>query len=123
MRAVLILVLLAVPLVLAAPVPKHKAFHRAFCRLQPQTVRAINESLVRWSVAQVLEDGKKLRSDTTVVETNIHHPTDSTLLADGARVLTRSLQRIAEECEAGALQVVDHARAVKRRVLEIHRSW
>ena len=53
---------------------------------------------------------------------DIHHPTDSSLLADGARVLTRSLKRLAEECTPGALKVVDHARAVKRRVLEIYRG-
>jgi IS5 family transposase len=39
--------------------------------------------------------GRKLRLDTTVVETNIHYPTDSNLLGDGVRVLTRALKRIA----------------------------
>jgi transposase, IS5 family len=37
--------------------------------------------------------GRKLRSDGTVVETNIHHPSDSSLLADSARVLGRTLGR------------------------------
>ena len=36
----------------SAPVPRHKAFHRAFCRLRAETVRAINELVVRWAVAQ-----------------------------------------------------------------------
>jgi hypothetical protein len=44
--------------------------------------------------AQHLIRGRRLRVDTTVVETNIHHPTDSTLLADGVRVLTRTLRRL-----------------------------
>jgi hypothetical protein len=35
--------------------------------------------------------GRRLRVDTAVVETNIHYPTDATLLADGVRVLTRTL--------------------------------
>ncbi len=38
--------------------------------------------------------GRKLRIDTTVVETNVHYPTDSSLLADGLRVLTRTMRRI-----------------------------
>ena len=64
----------------------------------------------------------KMRTDTTAVETNIHYPTDSSLLADGIRVLTRALKRISEGCQAGVLQVVDHHRAAKRRVLEICRA-
>jgi len=40
--------------------------------------------------------GRKMRLDTTVVETNIHYPTDSNLLGDGVRVLIRAMKRIAE---------------------------
>ena len=53
---------------------------------------------------------------------NIHYPTDSTLLGDGLRVLTRGLVRIAAECRRGAVDVVDHGRAVKHRLLEISRA-
>jgi transposase, IS5 family len=49
----------------------------------------------------------------------VHFPTDSTLLGDGIRVLSRSLKRIATECKSGALEVVNHGRAVKHRLLEI----
>jgi len=56
--------------------------------------------------------GRRLRVDTTVVETNIHYPTDATLLADGVRVLTRSLRRIGE-------RVRERTRSVARRVFEI----
>ena len=38
--------------------------------------------------------GRRFRIDTTVVETNVHYPTDSTLLQDGVRVLTRTMQRV-----------------------------
>jgi IS5 family transposase len=73
----------------AHPVPKHDAFHRAFCRLTPATVRALNDAVVQAAVALGLEDGARLRVDTTVVETDIHWPTDSALLWDVVRVLTR----------------------------------
>jgi IS5 family transposase len=56
--------------------------------------------------------GKRLRVDTTVVEINIHYPTDATLLADGVRVLTRTLRRLGE-------RVRERTRSVARRVLEI----
>jgi len=71
---------------------------------------------------QGVAQGQKLRVDTTAVESNIHHPTDSTLLGDGIRVLGRSLKRIAAECRSGALEVLHHGRAVKHRLLEISRA-
>ena len=63
-----------------APVPKHDAFQRGVVRLQPQTLVTVNDLLIRVAVKLGLEDGTKLRVDTTVVQTDIHHPTDSTLL-------------------------------------------
>src|SRR6266545_851356 len=75
-------------------VPRHDAFHRAFTRLTPATVRAINDAVVQAAVAAALEDGTKLRVDTTVVETNIHYPTDATLLWDCVRVVTRLVRRL-----------------------------
>lgn len=105
----------------SAPVPRHKAFHRAFCRLRPETVRAINELVVRWAVAQGLEDGQQLRGDTTVVETNIHFPTDSTLLWDSVRVLTRLVGRLHALLPAALPPVVDRTRSARRRMQEIQR--
>src|SRR5881397_4211454 len=64
-----------------------------------------------WGARRVVR-GRRLRVDTTVVETNIHYPTDATLLADGVRVLTRGLRRIGE-------RVRERTRSVARRVFEI----
>src|SRR6267378_1510777 len=77
------------------PVPKHDAFNRGFNRLTPQTLKAINDLVVQAAVGLGLEDGAKLRVDTTVVETDIHHPTDNTLLWDVVRVVTRLVGRLA----------------------------
>jgi transposase, IS5 family len=71
------------------PVPKDDAFNRAFNRLTPQTLQAVNALLVQAGVDLDLQDGQKLRVDTTVVQTDIHHPTDNTLLWDVVRVVTR----------------------------------
>jgi len=62
--------------------PRHDAFHRGFNRLTPETLKAINDLVVQAAVELGLEDGQKLRVDTTVVQTDIHHPTDNTLLWD-----------------------------------------
>jgi IS5 family transposase len=63
--------------------------------------------------------GWKLRVDTTVVETNVHYPTDSTLLCDGVRVLTRTLKKLKEEVGEGVVKVRDRSRAMARRVFEL----
>ena len=76
------------------PVPKHDAFNRAFNRLTPETLQAVNELVVQAAVDVGLEDGQRLRVDTTVVQTDIHHPTDSTLLWDVVRVVTRLVLRL-----------------------------
>jgi IS5 family transposase len=106
----------------ADPTPDFTTLSRNFALLGEGVMQAIHERIVLMGKANGVVAGAKLRVDTTVVETNIHHPTDSTLLADGVRVLTRTLKRIAKECEPATMAVVDHARAVKRRVLEITRA-
>ena len=83
------------------PVPRHDAFHRGFNRLTPETLKAINDLVVQAAVELGLEDGQKLRVDTTVVQTDIHHPTDNTLLWDVVRVVTRLIGRLAARWSAG----------------------
>jgi IS5 family transposase len=102
-------------------VPKHDAFHRAFRRLQPETLRTINERVVEAAVAQGLEDGKKLRADTTVVETDIHHPTDNKLVWDTVRVITRLVGRLKEFFSDGTVQFRNRTRSARRRAVEIER--
>jgi transposase, IS5 family len=61
-----------------------------------------------------------MRVDTTVVETNVHYPTDSSLLGDGSRVLTRTMKKVAKAKRSGLkAKVRDRMRSIKRRVLEI----
>jgi IS5 family transposase len=104
--------------------------YRAFCRIDGERVpdaktlirlaHLLDEPVLKDLLAQLVTlgrarrviQGRRLRIDTTVVETNIHYPTDATLLADGVRVLTRSLQRLGQ-------RVRQRARSVARRVFEI----
>src|SRR6201987_4927372 len=105
-----------------APVPKHDAFQRGFIRLTPQTLRAVNDLVVRAAVELGLEDGAKLRGDTTVVQTDIHHPTDNTLLWDVVRVVTRLVRRLAKALELRRIKgFCDRTRAARRRMYEIQR--
>jgi IS5 family transposase len=104
------------------PVPKHDAFNRGFNRLTPETLKAVNDLLVQAAVKLGLEDGAKLRVDTTVVETDIHHPTDNTLLWDVVRVLTRLVGRLAKALEVRRIKGFrDRRRSAHRRMYEIQR--
>jgi IS5 family transposase len=61
--------------------------------IQPQTLQAFNQRIMTLAIDSKLTHGRQLRMDGTVVETTIHHPTDSRLLADSVRVLGRNLTR------------------------------
>jgi IS5 family transposase len=105
----------------AQPVPEHHAFNRAFNRLTPAVLQFINELVVQAAVELGLEDGKRLRVDTTVVQTDVHHPTDSGLLWDTVRVITRLVQRLGEMIPRGIATFHNRSRAAKRRYQEIQR--
>jgi IS5 family transposase len=61
--------------------------------IQPETLHGLLDHVVQMARALKVTRGRQLRTDGTVVETNIHYPVDSTLLADGVRVLSRVVQR------------------------------
>jgi IS5 family transposase len=104
------------------PIPDFSSFSRTFGLFGTEGTAQIHQRVVQKARQAAIAEGKKLRTDTTAVETNIHHPTDSSLLSDSLRVLTRSLKRIATGCRGAQIEVVDHARAAKYRVLEICRA-
>jgi transposase, IS5 family len=102
-------------------VPQHQRFNEAFNLLTPETIKAVNDLVVKAAVELGLEDGSKLRNDTTVVQTNIHHPTDNTLLWDAVRVVTRSAERLFEAIERRIDGFHNRTRAARRRMQEIQR--
>src|ERR1035438_4297971 len=69
---------------------------KCFLAIRPETWKRINELLGQYGVAQGAVNPKVIRTDTTVVESNIHYPTDSSLLWDTWRVATRLLKRARE---------------------------
>ncbi len=103
------------------PVPKHDAFNRAINRLTPATLAAVNQLVVQAAVELGLENGKQLRVDTTVVETNIHYPTDATLLWDSVRVITRLVDRLDEKLPRGVKGFINRTRSARRRMQAIQR--
>ncbi len=102
-------------------VPKHDAFNRAFNRLTPTTMQAINQTAVQAAVHLGLEDGKQLRVDTTVVETDIHFPTDATLLWDTVRTLTRLVKELHEILPRRVQGFTNRTRSARRRMQALER--
>jgi IS5 family transposase len=99
-----------------------KTMGRLGRQLGPDVVQKVNERVVEIARQNKVAAGHKLRVDTTVVETNIHYPTDSTLLGDGVRVLTRIMKKVADMAGDVGTRLRDRTRSVKLRVLAIARA-
>jgi len=99
------------------------ALSSAIIRIRPETLEAINRVLVAAAKDEGIEKGRKVRIDCTVTTTNIHPPTDSSLLWDVVRVLTRLMRQATEELgDALVASFTDHTRRAKRRNLRIHNA-
>ncbi|MBA2244935.1 MAG: ISNCY family transposase [Gemmatimonadota bacterium] len=101
-------------------VPARSTLAENLKKVRPQTLERINRLLLSYAAVQGVEKGRKVRIDSTVVETNIHPPTDSSLLWDGVRVLTRLLGEAREVC--GFSEWSDHRRRAKRRALAVQNA-
>ncbi|MBO8170119.1 MAG: ISNCY family transposase [Thermoanaerobacteraceae bacterium] len=84
-----------------------------------ETIDELNQLLLEKAKEQKLIRGRKLRVDTTVIESDIHHPTDAGLLQDGIKVITRTVKKIKETGVAVRTKFQDRTRSVKKRVLNI----
>lgn len=99
--------------------PDAKTILKIARALGPDVIEQLHQRVVALAIATGVTKGRRMRVDTTVVETHIHYPTDSSLLADGVRVVTRTLQRLETLVGRGRQAVRDRSRSVTRRLLEI----
>ena len=102
--------------------PDAKTIGRWGLAVGPETVKQVHERLVQMAQAERIATGRRMRVDTTVVETNVHYPTDSSLLGDGVRVLTRAMKKITAIAGDIGAKLRDRSRSVKLRVLDIARA-
>lgn len=105
-------------------VPDHSTIQAREALIMPQTLHALNDQVVRQAQAKGVTQGKKLRADGSVVETHIHYPTDSSLLADGVRVLGRTVARAREVVDGRVVRgrkavFCNHTRKAKRLARQI----
>ena len=103
----------------AEKVPDEKTLVRLGQVIGAETIRELHDRVVALAQERGVIRGRKLRVDTTVVESNVHYPTDSGLLNDGTRVLTRTMKQI--EKKVGGLKrgVRNRMRSVTKRVIAI----
>ena len=103
-------------------VPDDKTRGRLARQLGPEMVEKIHRRIVEIALEKNVAAGRKMRVDTTVVETNIHYPTDSRLLGDGVRVLIRVMKKVTKAAGDAGTQLRDRTRSIKLRVLAIARA-
>lgn len=106
----------------ARKVPDAKTLGKLALALGPEIIEQIHARVVAIAREKRIVRGRRLRVDTTVVETDIHYPTDSSLLGDGVRVLTRTMQRIAKIAGRAGTKLRDRTRAVGYQVRQIARA-
>jgi len=111
-----------VPRIGGEAVPDAKTMVRLGQALGPELIQQLHARIVQVAREERVVTGRKMRLDTTVVETNIHYPTDSSLLGDGARVLTRTMQQIQAEVGSAGTAVRNRLRSVTHRLIEIGRA-
>lgn len=101
------------------PVPHFTALQKAFKVIKPRTWSRINDILVEFAKERKLENGRSLRVDTTVTESNIAYPLDARLLNDSVRVLTRIMQRSIELVPGLHFSFSKRTRRAKKRCYQI----
>ena len=100
-------------------VPDAKTLVRLGQAIGPETVRELHDRIVALAQGRGVIQGRKMRVDTTVVESNIHYPTDSGLLNDGTRVLTRTMKKIEQKAGGLKRKIRNRMRSVTKKVIAI----
>jgi IS5 family transposase len=104
-------------------VPDYSTLNRWALLIQPETLQAFNKRVDELARALKVTRGRKLRTDGTVVETNIAYPRDSKLLADGVRVLCRTIKRakqvVSDTGQKAAQTFRDRTRSARKQARRI----
>jgi IS5 family transposase len=102
--------------------PKKSVLHHTITAICAETWEVINQALLASAKQDRLESGATVRLDSTVSEALMHEPSDSTLLSDAVRVMTRLLDRAAALPAAPAIKWRDRRRLAKKRARAIDYS-
>lgn len=110
-------------------VPDDTTLIRWANQIQPQTLEQFNQRIIQLAVERKVTKGRRLRTDGTVVESNIRPPSDGRLLADSVRVLARTVYRgrkllreTGQKVQAGFADLTQAAKGLARQIGETLRS-
>jgi transposase, IS5 family len=107
------------------PVPDDTTLIRWANLIGPETLQQIHDRVVELAQQLKVTRGRKLRVDSTVVETTLHYPTDSALVGDGVRVLSRLLHQakvvLGETSKVAKAAFRSRTRSVRRIAQDLHR--
>ena len=101
------------------PMPDPSTLIYARKRYGDKIMEDLNAALVKQLEEKAILKTRKFRTDTTVVESDIHHPTDATLLQDGVKVMTRLMQNIRKVASHAVQGFEDKRAEVKEKILSI----
>lgn len=100
-------------------VPDYSTINKLANRFGSQAVDEMNTALLQHLKTEKILETKKLRMDTTVVESNIAYPTDPGLLKQGIETVNRMVSKLKETGLKAAENFTIHERNVKKKILEI----
>jgi len=101
------------------PMPDPSTLIYACKRYGDEVVERLNEALLHKLKEKAVLKHRKLRTDTTVVESDIHHPTDATLMQDGVKVITRLVRKIRKVASHAVQGFEDRTGEIKEKILSI----
>lgn len=106
---------------IADDAPSKSTLQRDIKKISATTLEGINKIIINYAKDSGIENGKTVRVDCTVVESNIHHPTDSSLLYDVVKVLARLIDVIKDDFLL-EIKFINHTRSAKKKALKILNS-
>lgn len=99
--------------------PKKSVLQNTISRISPEIWERINHCVLQEAQQEKIENARTIRIDSTVTESDIHEPTDSSLLFDSMRVMTRLLKAAGKLPGKPVIDFINHKRRAKRRAHEI----
>ena len=100
-------------------VPHFSTLNDLIKMISAETMQQVNEVIAGLARKKKVEDGKAVRHDTTVTETDIALPVDARMLNDSVRVMSRLLKRLREVAPWVAFVFRNHTRRAKKRAYQI----
>lgn len=106
----------------AAKVPDHTTLAKWANFWGEETICEVHKNIIKYCVKKKIIKGNKMRTDTTVTETNTHYPTDASILGDGIKVITRIIKKIKTITKVKT-RFRDRVKEVKKKIFDMTNTF